>query len=255
MTKLHRPFRFGVSVGELMTRETLIETARAVEDLGYSVFGCTDHINAQLAPMVTLATVAAVTKTIELQPLVLANDFRHPALLAREAATLDLLSGGRFSLGVGAGWLGSDFQTTGITFHPPRVRIQRLAETIAIFKGLQTGEPFDFDGDHFRITAMGPEPRPIRSPIPLMVAGSGRVLLSLAARTADMVALNPGLPMSAGRWQTGPSPYADITDTKLAWIRSAAGGRFDQLDIQASVFAGGITSRDRLQKLAPVASL
>ena len=241
-----------------MSRTELLETARMAEDMGYAVFGCSDHLDhlfPQMAPMVTLATVAAVTTSIELQPLVLANDFRHPAVLTKEAATLDLLSEGRFSLGIGAGWLPADFSSTGIEFHPPDIRIKRVAEAIAIFKGLQTGEPFDFQGKHFCISTLTGTPQPVRSPIPLLVGGSGRLMLSLAAREADTIALNPGLPLGAGNWQTGPSPYADVTDRKLEWIRAAAGDRIDTLEIQTSVLAGGITEGDPEPLLAPLATM
>ena len=237
-----------------MSANTVADTARMAEDLGYAVLGCNDHFDAQLAPLLLLGAAAAVTTRLELQPLVLANDFRHPVVLAKEAATLDVLSGGRFSLGLGAGWLGSDFKTSGIPFHPPRVRIQRVAETVAIFKGLQSEQPFSFQGEHYQVNALVGEPRPARGPIPIMLAGSGRMMLSLAARAADTVALNPGLPISAGRWQTGPTPYADVTDIKLDWIKAAAGARINQLEVQATIFGGAISAKDPDQVLAPIAT-
>jgi probable F420-dependent oxidoreductase len=238
----------------MMSAIAVSDTARIAEDLGYAVLGCSDHLDAQLAPLLLLSAAAAVTTQLELQPLVLANDFRHPVVLAKEAATLDVLSGGRFALGLGAGWLGADFKTSGIPFHPPRVRIQRVAETVAIFKGLQREQPFSFQGEHYQVNALVGEPKPARAPIPIMLAGSGRMMLSLAARVADTVALNPGLPISAGRWQTGPTPYADITDTKLDWIKTAAGERFTRLQLQTTIFGGAISSKDPEQVLAPLAT-
>jgi len=258
MTGSRRPFRFGLQVGGLVARAELLDIAAMAEASGYAALSCTDHLDhafPQLSPMVTLATIAAVTTRLELQPLVLANDLRHPAMLAKEAATLDLLSGGRFALGIGAGWLGTDFSRTGIEFRRPGVRVSRVAETIAIFRGLQSGQPFDFRGEHYTISGLAGTPVPARMPIPVLVAGSGRSLLSLAAREADTVALNPGLPLGAGDWKRGPTPYADVTDSKLAWIRSAAGDRFDGLEIQTSVVAGGITAGDPEQLLAPVAAM
>jgi probable F420-dependent oxidoreductase len=258
VTGSNHPFRFGVQISGPVSPADLIETARTMEDLGYAVFSCSDHLSQlypQHAPLLALAAVAAVTTTIELQPLVLANDFRHPVVLAKEAATLDLLSGGRFSLGLGVGWLAADYHSTGIEFHRPGIRIERLEEAVAIFKGLQSGEPFEFQGKHFGVSNLAGTPAPDRTPIPLLVAGSGRRLLSLAARIADTVALNPGLPFSSGNWQTGPTPYADVTDQKLEWIRGAAGGRFGALEIQSTVLAGGITQRDPESLLTPVATL
>jgi probable F420-dependent oxidoreductase len=258
MNGSRRPFRFGVQVGGLMDRSELLDTAAMAEELGYAVFSCTDHLDQafpQLSPMVALATVAAATRSIELQPLVLANDLRHPAVLAKEAATLDLLSGGRFALGIGAGWLASDFTRAGIEFRRPGARVARVAEAVAIFRGLQSGEPFDFRGEHYAVSGLAGTPGPVRTPIPVLVAGSGRSLLSLAAREADTVALNPGLPLGYGEWQRGPTPYADVTDTKLEWIRRAAGDRMDALEIQSTVLAGGITCGDPEALLAPVAAM
>ena len=125
-----RPFRFGVAAGAAMPGNELLGAARLAEELGYEVFSVSDHLNmpgSELAPLVTLAAVAAVTESIELQPLVLANDFRHPALLAKETATLDLISGGRCAIGLGAGWLGPAFQLPGIPFDTPVVHNGEVA--------------------------------------------------------------------------------------------------------------------------------
>lgn len=253
-----RPFRFGVAAGAAMPGAALLDAARRVEELGYEVFSVSDHLNmpgSELAPLVTLSAVAAVTQRIELQPLVLANDFRHPALLAKETATLDLISNGRCAIGLGAGWLGPDFQLPGIPFDTPTVRIARLREAVQVVRGLHSGEPFTFDGDHYQIAGMTGSPMPVRAPMPLMIGGAGRYMLSVAARLADTVSLNLGLPLSAGRWQTGTSPYADITDDKVGWIRAAAGERFGKLELQASVFAGAITDDDPLESLAALATM
>ena len=252
------PFRFGVQVGSLMDRTELLDTARMAEELGYAVFSCTDHLDnafPQLSPMIALATVAAATSRIELQPLVLANDLRHPAVLAKEAATLDLLSEGRFALGLGAGWLAADFRNAGLDFRRPGIRVARVAEALEIVKGLLGGEAVDFRGEHYSVSGLAGTPLPKRKPVPLMVAGSGPSLLSIAARGADTVALNPGLPMGFGDWQQGPAPYADVTDRKLGWIRDAAGARFPGLELQTSVLAGGITDGDPGALLQPVASM
>ncbi len=258
MNDPRQPFRFGVQVGSPMGRRELVETARMAEDLGYAAFSCTDHVDdafPQLSPMVALATVAAVTTRIELQPMVLANDLRHPVVLAKEAATLDLLSEGRFALGLGAGWLAGDFRKAGMAFRRPGIRVARLAEAITILRGLLDDGPFDFEGEHYTVRGLELTPAPRRTPVPLLVAGSGPILLSLAARTADTVALNPGLPLDFGDWQEGATPYADVTDRKLAWIRDAAGERYANLEIQTSVIAGGITDGDPEPLLQPVATM
>lgn len=258
MSDAPRPFRFGVQVGGVMDRSELVDTARTAEALGYSVFSCTDHLDyafPQLSPMVALATAAAATSRIELQPLVLANDLRHPAMLAKEAATLDLLSEGRFALGLGAGWLAADFRNAGMDFYRPGLRVARVAEAIEVLRALLGGEAVDFEGRHYTVSGLTGSPRPARVPVPLMVAGSGPALLSIAACSADTVALNPGLSPGCGDWRQGATPYADATDRKLGWIRDAAGDRFPGLELQTSVVAGGITEGDPMEPLQPVAAM
>jgi len=251
-------FRFGVNLGSAATGAQLLDCARLAEDLGYAAFSLSDHLafpGTDLAPLVSLAAVAAVTRRIELQPLVLANDLRHPAVLAKEAATLDLLSGGRCALGLGAGWYGPDFQAPGIPFHRPGVRIARLAEAIAILRGLHRGDPFDFHGEYFRVTAMTGTPRPLRSPLPLLLGGSGPKMLALAVREADTVALTLGMPLGMRDWRHGPAPYAQATDRKRDWIRAAAAASGTAPEIQTTVLAGGITDGGAEALLAPLAAL
>lgn len=252
-----RPFRFGVCATEFANGAALAEFARMAEDLGYGVLSCPDHLNhsgAPLEPMLLLATAAAATSHIQLQPTVLANDFRHPALLAKQAATLHLLSGGRFALGMGAGWYGPEFTAAGIPFKRPLVRIARLEEAITVIRGLHTGRPFDFQGEHFRIHAMTGSPALEGEQIPLMIGGSGPKMLALAARTADSVALNPGLPIGTPL-PASKTPYADVTDSKLLWIREAAATRETSPEIQTSVFAAGITENNPEAIVQPIAQL
>lgn len=253
-----RPFRFGVAAGAAMPGQELLRAARRAEELGYEVFSVSDHLNlpgSEMAPLVTLSAVAAVTERIELQPLVLSNDFRHPALLAKETATLDLISNGRCAIGLGAGWLGPDFHVPGIPFDTPVVRIARLRESVQVVRGLHSGEAFTFNGEHYRIDGMTGSPLPLRNPMPLMIGGAGRHMLSVAARMADTVSLNLGLPLSAGRWQTGTTPYADVTDDKVGWVREAAGDRALKLELQATVFGGTVTDGDPEAALAPLATM
>ena len=250
-----RPFRFGVNVSAVMSRAELIDTAQKVEALGYDVFGVSDHLHpgfAQLAPLPTLATVAQHTRELALQTLVLANDFRHPVVLANEAATLQELSGGRFQLGIGAGWFAPDYTASGIPFRPGPQRVARVVEAVEVLRGLQTGDPFTFTGEHYSVSELPGIAVPCGKPVPLLVGGSGPVLLSLAGRRADTVGLNPGFPMSYGRWQRGATPYADATDTKMGWVLKAAGERAQALEVQSSVLAGGITTEDPSSLIEPV---
>ena len=256
MTK-PRPFRFGVNLADIPEGSTLGEEARTFEALGYEVLSCPDHLNHPMSPMdpmVMLAAAAEATTDIQLQPMVLANDARHPALLAKQAATLDNLSGGRFALGMGAGWYGPDFSATGVGFAPAPERISRLEEAIAVIRGLHSGEPFSFRGEHYTVENVTGSPALKRSPLPLLIGGSGPRILGLAARVADTVALNMGLPIG---WEkpTTEAPYATMTDQKLQWLGDSAGEKLNDVEIQTSIFAAAITERDPNEVLAPMAAM
>ncbi len=214
------------------------DSARKAEDLGYSTWFVPDHfVDHPLAPMPAMAMVAEATSTLRVGPLVLGNDYKHPVVLAREAATLDLLSDGRLELGVGAGWMTADYEKAGIPLDRPAVRIARLAESIAVLKGLMADGPFSFEGDHYTITELDGEPKPVQRPHPpIIVGGGGKKVLSLAAREADIVGVNANLrggeatTSDAARSITGAA-----TDDKLEWVREAAGDRFDDIEIQTFV--------------------
>jgi len=237
-----RPFRFSVQSSGLPGAVDFIEMARRAEGLGYAAFGLPDHFEDQYAPMIALAAVAQATDTIELQPLVLANDYRHPVVLAKEAATLDVLSGGRFVMAIGAGWMRTDYDQAGMAYDRPGVRIARLEESVKVLKGLFAGEPFSFEGDHYVITEMTGQPKPVREPhMPFLIAGGGRKILSLAAREADIVGFNPGLAAGVIDERIAPTAHAEATDQKLDWVREAAGDRIDDIELQTSVFFGSIT--------------
>src|SRR5215216_2077656 len=170
MDRGRRPFRFGV-IGEAITsRERLLDTARRAEALGYDTLLLRDHFVAepfgdQLAPLVALTAAAAATRTLRLGSLVLDNDYRHPVLLAKEAATLDVLSGGRFELGVGAGWLREEYERAGMAFDPAGVRVDRLEEALAVLKGLLTGPALTFTGRHYTVTGLESFPGPPSGPV------------------------------------------------------------------------------------------
>lgn len=216
--------------------------AKKAEDLGYSTLVMPDHFGDQLAPIAALSTAAAVTDTLRLGTLVFANDFRHPAVLAKETATLDLLSDGRLEVGVGAGWMSDDYVWTGIVEDRPGVRIDRMIEAIAVLRGLWGEGAFSFNGDHYTITEMNGRPKPVQpGGPPIVVGGGGKRVLSTAARLADIVGVNPNV----GEGKVGPeaitSMSADATDEKLGWVRSAAGDRFDQIEISILKFVTVVT--------------
>lgn len=218
------------------------DTARKAEDLGYSALLMPDHFGDQLAPVAALSTAAAVTETLRIGTLVFANDFRHPALLAKETATLDLLSSGRLEVGVGAGWMTDDYAWTGIEHDRAGVRIDRMIESIEVVRGLWGGGPFSFDGEHYTITEMNGLPEPVQTGgPPMIVGGGGKRVLSTAARLADIVGVNPNV----GEGKVGPeaiaSMSADATEQKLGWVRDAAGDRFDDVEISILKFVTIVT--------------
>jgi len=237
-----RPFRFGVMAAKARSSSEWIETAKKAEDLGYSALLMPDHFGDQLSPVAALSTAAAVTETLRVGTLVFANDFRHPAVLAKETATLDLLSDGRLEVGVGAGWMTEDYSWTGIAQDRPGVRIDRMIEAIEVLRGLWGDDAFSFDGDHYTITEMKGLPKPVQSGgPPLIVGGGGKRVLSTAARLADIVGVNPNV----GEGKVGPeaiaSMSADATEEKLGWVRKAAGDRFDDIEISILKFVTIVT--------------
>jgi probable F420-dependent oxidoreductase len=225
--------------------------ARMAEALGYSTLFVPDHfIDHPLAPMPAMATAAAVTDTLRIGSLVLGNDYKHPVVLAREAATIDLLSDGRLELGLGAGWMTADYEKAGLELDRPGVRIDRLEESIAVLKGLMGDGPCTFHGKHYTVTDLDGHPKPVQRPHPPFIIGGGAPkILGLAAREAAIVGVNAnlrgGVAVSddAARSMTGAA-----TDEKIACLRDVAGSRFDDLEIQS--FVGFTTFTDDRHSLA-----
>jgi probable F420-dependent oxidoreductase len=196
-----------------------------------------------MSTFLSLLAMAEATTTLRIGTYVIDNDFRHPALLAKEAATLDLLSGGRLELGMGAGWKIEDYATTGIPFDAPGVRVGRLIESVQIVKRLLQGGTVTFAGEYYTLQALVGEPKPIQQPHPpLFIGGGSKRLLSLAGREANIVGL---VPKAAG----GNLDFTDIlhtaTEQKLAWVRQAAGERFAALEINTLVFDVMVTENQQ----------
>jgi len=217
--------------------------ARTIENLGYSTLFMPDHFSdTRFAPMVAIATAAEATTTLRIGMLVLGNDYKHPAVVAKEAATLDVLSEGRLELGLGAGWQLADYNLLGLQYDSAGTRIARLEEAIAVVKGCFAEGPFSFEGEHYRITDYDALPAPVQQPHPpLLIGGGGRKVLGLAGREADIVGINPNL--REGVVGTGAvlSTMREVTDQKLQWIRDGAGDRFDDLELQIRYFVAAIT--------------
>jgi probable F420-dependent oxidoreductase len=229
-TKPKRPFRFGVGAGGVISRSAFKELARRAESLGFSTLLIPDHFQEQLAPVPALLLAAESTQRLRVGSFVFGNDYRHPAVLAKEAATLDLLTEGRLELGIGAGWLRQEYEQVGLRYDPPAVRVERFEETVKILKGLFADGPFTFSGKYYQITGLENFPKPVQRPHPpILIGGGGRRLLSIAGREADIVGLAPRVPTPE---RVDPvTATAAATAEKVSWIREAAGQRFEEIEI------------------------
>jgi probable F420-dependent oxidoreductase len=237
-----RPFRFGVQLSHAPTSADWSELARRAEDLGYSTLFIPDHFGSQLAPGEALAAAAAATDRLRVGTLVLDNDFRHPVVTAKEMASLDLLSDGRLELGIGAGWMTSDYDQSGIPMEPAGVRVDRLEEAITVLKGLFAPGAFSHEGEHYRIDQLDGQPKPVQLPHPpLLVGGGGPRVLRLAAREAQIVGVNPAIRSGRIDAASAQDGAAATTDRKLEWVREAAGDRYDDIEINMLIFACIVT--------------
>ena len=167
-----RPFRFGVSVHQARSKDEWIATARQAEALGYSTLLMPDHLGEQFAPVPALLAAAEATQTLRIGSFVFDNDFRHPVMLAKEAATLDVLSGGRFEFGLGAGWERAEYEGAGLPYDPPAERVRRMEESLHIIKGLFADEPVTFSGKYYQLKDFEGHPKPVQRPHPPILIGS-----------------------------------------------------------------------------------
>jgi probable F420-dependent oxidoreductase len=231
-----RPFRFGVNVRTAGSAAEWADKARKVERVGYAVLLVPDHLAELLAPFPALASAAAATTRLRIGTAVLNNDFRHPVLTAREAATLDVLSGGRFELGLGAGHMRSEYAQAGLAFEAGATRVERLAEAAVVVKRLLEGETVTFTGRHYRVTGHTIHPRPVQRPRPpLFIGGNASRLLEVAAREADIVGLT-GIAFRRGGAEPDVADFrAAIVDERVAFVREVAGARVEQLELSALV--------------------
>ncbi|MBA3289764.1 MAG: TIGR03621 family F420-dependent LLM class oxidoreductase [Acidimicrobiia bacterium] len=253
MTATTRPFRFGVQLSGPPDATRWVEQARRIEELGYATITMPDHFSDQLAPMPALAVVAAATERVRIGALVFDNDYRHPVVLAKELATLDVLSGGRVDIGLGAGWMESDYTSAGIPYDRPGVRIDRFEEGLAVIKGAMGDGAFSIEGQHYRITDYDGQPKPLQRPHPtVLIGGGGRRMLGIAAREADIVGINGSLHAGV----VGPEAIATMTFEavveRLNWVRQAAGDRVGDIELNIRTFFVSVTD-DREATLDQVA--
>ena len=217
--------------------------------MGYAALYMPDHFDDQPGVVAALMAAADATTTLRIGSLVFDNDYRHPVVLAKEAATLDLLSEGRFDFGIGAGWLVSDYKHAGLQYDSAGVRIDRLEEALSIVKSCFAGKMFSFTGKHYTIESFEATPVPAQKPHPpFLLGGGGRRMLHLAAREADIVHINFNLGEGRINRKLVRTGTADATDEKLGWVREAAGERIDSIALGYTVFLANVT--DDRQSLA-----
>ena len=247
-----RPMRFATQSGSAPTGQEWIDRAKRLEALGYDTIAMPDHmIGGAWAALPALAVAATVTQKLRVGTLVVDNDFRNPTVFARECATLDVLTNGRFELGIGAGWLDRDYQSTGIPFDRGRVRVARLAEAVTLMKRLFTEEQVTFAGEYYRVEKAECRPKPVQHPYPpILIAGGGPEILALAGREANIVAIvAPGI---TGSGKVPPESFTlDTMREQIGLVRDAAGERFGEIEL--SMFLDCILTDDREKTIAALA--
>ncbi len=252
-----RPFRFGVICEQMQSAEEWITKARRAEEYGYATLLIRDHFirepfGDQFAPLIALMAAASATRTLRVGSLVLDNDYRHPVMLAKEAATLDLLSGGRFELGIGAGWLRDEYEQAGMAFDGAGVRVSRLEEAIHVLKGLFAEQPLTFTGNHYTITNLNGFPKPVQRPHPPLLVGAGsKRMLALAGQEANIVGILPKALPNGGISEEITERLPATIAQKVEWVRQAAGERFHELELNMVITPIFTTQRrQRAEQLA-----
>ncbi len=247
------PFRFGAVTSQIRTKQVLQETARQLEDSGFSTMLLTDHLGEdRLSAIPALVCAADATTTLRVGSIVLNNDLRHPAVLAGEIATVDVVTDGRFELGIGAGWEKEDYDRAGIQLDPAPVRIRRMEESINILTAFFSGDVVNFSGEFYTVTDMPAVPRPMQKPRPpILVGGGGKLVLGVAGRCADIIGVH--LPATKdGTGQDFNSATPDDVEKRIGWIKAAAGDRISSIELCQNVFEVTVTD-DRRAAAKPVA--
>ncbi len=226
--------RFAAQVAEAPSGPDWIAKARRLEELGYDSIAVPEHmVGSGWSSMLALTAAATKTTRLRLGNLALNNDLHNPVALAREAATLDVISDGRYELGLGAGWFQRDYRRTGLKFDRGGVRVARLREAVGLLKPLFTGDEVTFVGDFYAVERAECRPATVQKPHPpILIAGGGPEILAFAGAEADIVAI--------GLHGAGRSPLTvDVVSTdavraQLGNVRAGAGERFAQIELSIS---------------------
>jgi len=250
----HRGFRFGVQVSKETTAKGWAELARRTEAAGYEVLTMPDHFTDQLAPVPALMAAANATTTLRVGALVFDNDYKHPVVLAKELATIDLLSDGRLDIGLGAGWMISDYEEAGIPYDSPKVRIDRFIEGVAVIRGAMAEGSFSFSGDHYTITNYNGQPKPIQARPPLLIGGGGKRVLTYAAREADIIGINGTLTAGVVGPEALSTMTAESVDEKVAIVAAAGAHRINDIEMNIRTFFVKVTN-DRAATVDGISSM
>lgn len=251
-----RPFRFGAKAKVANNGKEWADIAKQAEDLGYVSLQIDDHYTKQLAPVPAMMAAACATSTLKVGTLVAGNDFRNPVVFAKEAATIDMLSDGRFMLGLGAGWMKEDYTITGIQQDDAMTRIHRMEEAIDVMRGLWGAGPFSHAGRFYSVSEIDAWPKPVSS-IPIIVGGGGEKLLAMAGRKADIVGINPKIVGRSINPRSMATAAADVVDEKIRFVKAGAGDRFDDIELSLQVFVTVVTDDPKgvAEKYAPAFGL
>jgi probable F420-dependent oxidoreductase len=261
-TARRRPFRFSLQVAQAASRREWVELVKRTDDSGFDMIVTADHLEQCLAPLIPLATTAEVSDRLRLGIMVLNNDFHHPSLLARDVATLDLLSEGRMELGIGAGHSKPEYERAGLPFDAAPTRVARLEEAVVALRRLLAGESVTVDGDHYKLTDERCDPSPVQAQVPLLVGGAGRRVHQIAARHADAVGFTGLGRVHDDGQRAEPARFGvPFVEEDVEAIRAAAGDRLPHLELQVLVQAVAVTndapgvaeqiSRSHLPSLTP----
>ncbi|MFT4658829.1 MAG: putative F420-dependent oxidoreductase [Candidatus Aldehydirespiratoraceae bacterium] len=252
-----RPFRFGVQLAATPTGVEWVEQARRVESHGYDIATMPDHFDKQFAPVPGLQAILSATTTLRASALVFDNDYKHPLVLAKELATMDVLSGGRVEIGLGAGWMIADYEQAGMEYDRAGLRIDRFVEGLAVIKGLMGPEPFSFEGQHYTIRNHDGFPKPVQGPHPpVIIGGGGKRVLGIAAREADIVGVNGTLHAGVIGEEAIATMTRDAVVDKVAIVAEAArkADRLDKIEMNVRTFFVSVT-KDRSGQVSAMAEL
>ncbi len=248
-----KPFRFGIQALSQPDRASWIGLAKRAEANGFDVLTMPDHFSDQLAPVPALMAAADATTSLRVGALVWDNDYKHPVVLAKELATIDVLSGGRLELGIGAGWMISDYEQSGIAYDRAGVRIDRFIEGLDVIRGCMANATFSYAGKHYTITNYNGSPKPMQAPCPpILIGGGGKRVLTYAAQHADIIGINPTLTAGAVGPEAISTMTAEAVNDKVDIVRDAAGDRRDHIEMNIRAFMVNVTqdAQGSIERLA-----